>query len=437
MSDTLSSLIAFVGFLIVFSMLVQSIQEALKNLFKLKAGVWERFFINLYQTEFNGKALTPTSFKTRFLSGQFVGEFDKRLKRIRTMVAKADDLLKNLKKDLKEIAEFNIKAAGAEKKILSGVEAVMDEIRTIKGLQVDRLLDLYDKSQGGDIKCCFKNFMKTTDRISSMSGKSTEAVQLQCTTLLDIINRIEEHIDNYRTHIENKADAWLAQINGEYNKNMLKWTIAISFFSVFMLNADSFTIYKYFSSDTKAQKFMVDQASLATKNVQLTKSEDLNQLGGHLRQRSVDDVTALKEKTKALSENLAEDFKIYHAVEKSKKAKQIASDTALIKPEDSETAIRELTIQYGRLTQLFLSLQKESIDYQMQKLVAADLPLGWPTDLKELKNSDGDLSLVLIMKKFGGLILTLFLISFGAPFWKSILDSMVGLKNLSAKKKTA
>jgi galactitol-specific phosphotransferase system IIC component len=39
MNETLSSLIAFVGFLIVFSMLVQAVQEALKNLFKLKTGI--------------------------------------------------------------------------------------------------------------------------------------------------------------------------------------------------------------------------------------------------------------------------------------------------------------------------------------------------------------------------------------------------------------
>ena len=52
MSETLSTLIAFIGFLIVFSMLVQAVQEGFKNVLKLKTGVWERFFINLYKKDF-------------------------------------------------------------------------------------------------------------------------------------------------------------------------------------------------------------------------------------------------------------------------------------------------------------------------------------------------------------------------------------------------
>jgi hypothetical protein len=58
MSDTISNLIAFVGFLIIFSKLVQAVQEALKNWFKLKTAVWERFFVNLYRREFLPKDAT-------------------------------------------------------------------------------------------------------------------------------------------------------------------------------------------------------------------------------------------------------------------------------------------------------------------------------------------------------------------------------------------
>ncbi len=84
MSDTLSTLIAFVGFLIVFSMLVQSVQESLKNLSKLKTGVWKRFFVNLYKKNFSPiedrKEKIPDTKSTLFrkrkrISGKFIGEF--------------------------------------------------------------------------------------------------------------------------------------------------------------------------------------------------------------------------------------------------------------------------------------------------------------------------------------------------------------------------
>ena len=63
MSDTLNALIAFVGFLMLFSILVTSLQEGLKNILNLKAGVWERFFIGIYKRNFfigrGGAAAAP------------------------------------------------------------------------------------------------------------------------------------------------------------------------------------------------------------------------------------------------------------------------------------------------------------------------------------------------------------------------------------------
>lgn len=62
MNEILSSLIAFVGFLIVFSMLIQSVQEALNNLFKLKSGVREQFFITLYKRKAYTLSTLPPPF---------------------------------------------------------------------------------------------------------------------------------------------------------------------------------------------------------------------------------------------------------------------------------------------------------------------------------------------------------------------------------------
>ncbi len=71
MSDTISNLIAFVGFLIIFSKLVQAVQEALKNWFKLKTAVWERFFVNLYRREFLPKETSDK--KSSTLNGSSSG----------------------------------------------------------------------------------------------------------------------------------------------------------------------------------------------------------------------------------------------------------------------------------------------------------------------------------------------------------------------------
>jgi len=93
MSDTLNALIAFAGFLMLFSVLVTSFQNGLKNLLNLKTGVWERFFIGIYKHDF-GLDTQAVEGGTTYRERRrlpFVGEYEKRLRRLRDMLMEAEE----------------------------------------------------------------------------------------------------------------------------------------------------------------------------------------------------------------------------------------------------------------------------------------------------------------------------------------------------------
>jgi hypothetical protein len=62
--------------------------------------------------------------------------------------------------------------------------------------------------------------------------------------------------------------------------------------------------------------------------------------------------------------------------------------------------------------------------------------VGWLADLKVFRAVPlgGKQRLILIFKKIGGLIITIFLITFGAPFWNDILSALVGITKTTFKK---
>lgn len=452
MDATLSSLIAFVGFLIIFSMLIQSVQEALKNLFKLKAGVWERFFINLYSTDFRKKStLAEKPFWKRVRSGQFVGEFEQRLMRLKTIVIRADDLIKEVKLILVELIAMD--PDKPDDRTALKIEHLYEKICQIKGLKIETILKLYDKqnmlsvSRKKNLKAGkmgstevkkgpIAQFAKDFDAIFSEFDKrltqTPKATKEMCEKLQTIILEFEKKLSTYRIQIENKADAWLVQLQGEYKKNMLKWTLYISIAAVVILNADAFSVYKYFSVNSKAQEIMIETVSSSILKANAVRSEDLNDIHDALKNN---DFNKGKIRIQEVAGQFAKEFGKMKNEENKKKATAVFDSVESIK-EVSKDDLQTLKEHLGELSGLYLALQKISIDYHMASMEAAGLPLGWSADLKLLTNNEDELIFPRVVKKFFGLVLTIFLVSFGAPFWKNIMNALIGIKNLSKKPDT-
>jgi hypothetical protein len=441
MSETLSALIAFVGFLILFSMLVQSVQAALKNLFKLKTGVWERFFVNLYVTEFAYKKTASPMLKSvweRAGTDDSIGDFEKRLNRLNSVVTSAVSQVKELKASLLEIANIDLSQPDADKKILSKTENLADLISKTGGLKLDSLLPIYDKFNSDKIvkftqklHAFEKAYPELWQATRNIEKSAIAGFQKDCEGLLTVIESFEKKISDFKIQIENKMDSWLSQINEEYSQNMLKWTIVIGLVFVVCFNADSFSVFKYLLVDSKAQDLLIKKAAEITVTTQKTDANDLNGIISSVNKGKVADAKAT---IISMTNKVKEDFDLYKDKDGAEAAVKIIEDAEKIDLKQMPAAKESLKRDYDRLTRLYAALQKSSIDYQLRDIAEVDLPLGWTADWKLLSSATGEAFYLLLLKKIGGLLLTTFMITFGAPFWNDILSALVGIKNMSLRK---
>ena len=456
MNDTLNAVIAFVGFLMLFSMLVTSVQNGLKNLFKLKAGVWERFFINLYERELlqapetkeksdtqNSKPNTTTSFQgsntvpatpfwTRVKTGEFVGGFDKRLTRLRDILVEADQLLESVKATLNTIITAEIKSSEDRKQIMQDAGKIVDSLRKLSGLNLKSLLSIYSQFVKIDIGTFHEQlkkfetmFQKSRSDITKLEDSKINQFKKNCEKLLKTINKYDIYLSDYAINIEKKADAWLEQDNQEYKRNMLKWTLIIGTVFVLAFNADSFKIFRYLMHDTKAQSALIQKATETALVTQHTNAENLNKA-----RKAIDNAEAQSAKDTILSllKRMQKDFKALGAENKVKYSTNLKDEIDKIDPSKND-ALEKINSKYGDVVTLYAELQKESVDYQLRGLTATDLPLGWVDDWNSFwAVNNPAASLLFIIRKIGGLSLTCFLITFGAPFWKDAMNSLVGIK---------
>jgi hypothetical protein len=437
-----------VGFLIVFSMLVQSVLEALKNFFKFKTGVWERFFIKVYSNEFSlqrnaggedGWVTSPRKRLGELYKREFIGDVDKRMERINRVVVKGDNLIKTIRTELEEITRL----APGDKQIPLKAASAMGNIGKLFGLRLHSLLCIYDSFGKGGIKGLYDKleaiigkYPEQKERFRKLEHGAIEEFQQACEELLLKLDAIEVQISQYRQQIENKLDAWLVQVDKEYSRNMLLWTIIIGLAFVFITNADSFTIYRHLSLNPGARTELIKRAGESLEKIERTEPEQLNEIDNALRNDRVKDAM---DKINIFVNNLQHDFALYGAGKLEKEARNIEEAGDNIEPDDRESAKTFLSANLSEVTILYTKLQRESIESRMEDLNFSDLPLGWSSDWKLLKNSLNQSdsvpeTFIIMVKKILRLLLTTFLISFGAPFWNDILSTLVGIKNISLKR---
>ncbi len=440
MSETLTTLIAFIGFLIVFSMVIQSVQEGVKNLLKLKTGVWERFFKDLYQKDFR---LSPepgrekTSYIGSITSRETIGDFKNRLTRLSDMVTRADDLIKALKKSLVEIINLKTDAAGFRENFAAQVEVMTGAVREITGLKLDVLLNIFDTYNNSVIKN-FADDLATFDKLFLRHTLTTYVespglLKAECEKLLAAINKGEAAISDYRIQIENNMDSWLAQIDDEYRRNMLKWTVVLGAVIVIAFNADSFSIYKYLSGSAQTQSALIQAAARSTVQIQKTNGDDLNKLETAIKGAKLKDA---KDLLLQLLAALKEDLGFYQDTESLKMIEALRNKAAAIVLSDANrsVAVDALKAASGETARLYVLLQKKTVDYQLATFTTLELPLGWKADWKVLTSATGDQFTIAIFRKLGGLVFTIVLVTFGAPFWNDILSALAGVKNMTLGK---
>ena len=130
--------------------------------------------------------------------------------------------------------------------------------------------------------------------------------------------------------------------------------------------------------------------------------------------------------------NLARDFAMYKDDGMAKKATAIQASIGALKSADE--GIPALTEKEGELTSLFVNLTRTAVETYTQDAAALELPLGWSRDWTAFRAAAGKrAAFTMAWHKMVGLTLTIFLITFGAPFWNDVLAALSGVKNKLGK----
>jgi hypothetical protein len=227
-------------------------------------------------------------------------------------------------------------------------------------------------------------------------------------------------------------DSWIAKVEEEYKRNMLKWTVIIGAAFVLIFNADTFVIYKYLSTDSKARTTLIQKAAETTAITQKAKPDKLNAIEVAFKENNAKEA---KELIDSQLQSLEADFSSYKAQDKMNEIKELRKKVEEINIKEKDT-LDQLKRKSGDLSRLYLELQKKSLDYQLEGLYAIDLPIGWVDDWNVFWSAFTGCKqrLILFSKKVGGLAITILLITFGAPFWNDILGALVGIKRTTFKK---
>jgi hypothetical protein len=177
------------------------------------------------------------------------------------------------------------------------------------------------------------------------------------------------------TQVKNKISMWFEEAQerliGSYKKNLQIWIFLIAIFIVGGTNADTFRLANYLYKNDDVRKAMANQAVLFVRD-----SANLSQI---------------------------------------KKIDTLAVDSAASRKQDN--IISNIQTNQHTLNDLLDIVNKASI------------PIGW--GMEDLNSYD----FFEILKKIGGLLLTVFAVSMGAPFWFDILSNIANLRSSGNKPK--
>ena len=239
----------------------------------------------------------------------------------------------------------------------------------------------YDPSKPLNIPAKIQDFVESIQKSDLLPQElkrvflmyANEAIE----TFNEVTDKVTSEVDLFRGKIENWFDTSMQRVGGSFKSRYMRpWTFVVAALAAILLNADSMSIAKYLYSNPDARVKLASQAMNDVKDSSL--------------QHYLDD---LKKST---------DFTRNDSVKAS-------------------------------LEQIQTNISERVNDVKMAKQSLEDvIPLGWDTNnWHKTTASAGSFLLKLL-----GLVLTVFAIMMGAPFWFDTLNKISNLRGTGSKPQT-
>jgi len=248
----------------------------------------------------------------------------------------------------------------------------------VKGLRIDSLLAMYDQVSGMDIQGFYNGIRSLEEQFPTfrrdVEKAAVEGFISKCRQLDDFIQENKGMLSEYKIQIEKKADAWLAQLNQEYKKNMLKWTVIIGTVLVLAFNADSFNIFQFLLNDTETRKVISTMASETIVTEQKARAEDLNAIVNAIdAAMDGESLSEVATKITVFLRNIKDDFIDLGATGGVDKTGMLEERINKINTPGKV----KMQNFFDETVSLYVELQKTRLAHPLQGIAALDLPLGW------------------------------------------------------------
>ncbi len=490
MQENLDVLISYVLVIIGLSVFLQIIVEAIKNLLKLRWAVYENFLVEMYKQLFPGVSLREKEALSSRKERSSIGSTLERFKGFQKTINSLAEDFRKIRAFLLDLEHFLEETPGKDTTSVRSAfvdfrKKLLPLVSSLLVIDFDDVFKLYKKlfSHSShtvsleDLKSVQRKCEELLLRISTLPGVEDEILKLKGDMLAIIkelnetFDRVEKFIFHLHTSFSLRGETLLRDLENRYVRKINVWTFCIGLAMVFLLNADSIVIYRTLRDAPQVRTAIMKKADLLTTRVDLKPmSASINELSdlaikieNYLEENQRLDADSYRKyyrKYKALYLALEKYFELYkdlgfdvekrsgkvvpyqpekggddiignlkRHLERDVPAKELGGERIRAIFDDLGTALFYLTRRYA-------ALQLTTVEMQKRLLRAVELPLGWNSQRFDALISHLEDPLVLVTKILG-LIITAVLISFGAPFWNDVLNSLLGLKSFLRKSGTS
>ena len=239
----------------------------------------------------------------------------------------------------------------------------------------------YDPSKPLNIPAKIQDFVESIQKSDLLPQElkrvflmyANEAIE----TFNEVTDKVTSEVDLFRSKIENWFDTSMQRVGGSFKSRYMRpWTFVVAALAAILLNADSMSIAKYLYSNPDARVKLASQAM-----------------------------------------NDVKDSSLQHYLDDLKKSTDFTRNDSM----------------KASLEQIQTNISERVNDVKMAKQSLEDvIPLGWDTNnWHKTTASAGSFLLKLL-----GLVLTVFAIMMGAPFWFDTLNKISNLRGTGSKPQT-
>jgi len=499
MQENLDVIISLVVVIIGLAMLVQLVTEFVKNLLKIRWGVYESFIKDIYRQFFYGQAnfleekneenngntvkrivkkifhSISTFFGTSW-KGKKIGSTRQRLMGLHDKIVSLAEAATELEQQLIKF-RYHIENQTYEQcpQILEPIIGRLKKNRLIiQTTNIGELFKIYIKNAKGEELKIFDNyaglFNQLDEKLQNFRSINQKETKKVLDKLIIEIQKIEKFLVSYKAKITDHIDIWLEDLENRYSQKLAFWSFLIGLIVVFSLNADAITIFRNLRDHPALRQNLIQQSDILTQQVSsLSIQNNINQLSksGNDFKIALKEQSALDEKAcnqflseyKLLQDTIVNSANSFNAIYKGvNQSEQVLLELPHV-PLDKETgALKPVTVN-AEICAENNSLKKEDIQkikpiieksiielqenyrYLQTEVISGQKKILYSTGLplgwnRQLLNEAFQNSYN-VAKKIFGLLITTVLITLGAPFWNDLLTALLGVKNFLRKSESS